>query len=67
MVEIIEGPFWTRKKKEEKKKKKEKKRLSIVTFHTEAGAMNFCAHNPTMNLIVVKEVDERFHVYNMEA
>lgn len=61
MREIIEGPFWTRKKKEKKVNLK-----SIVSFFTNAEAMHFCDRNPKMNLTVVKELDGRFHVYNMD-
>ena len=64
MREIIEGPFWSTKPK--KKEKKMWSKTSIVSFYTEAEAMHFCNRNPKMNLMVEKELDGRFHVYNMD-
>ena len=63
MREIIEGPFWSTKPKKKEKKVNLK---SIVSFFTNAEAMHFCDRNPKMNLTVVKELDGRFHVYNMD-
>lgn len=47
--------------------KQEKRMISIASCLSEAEAMAFCSRFPTMNLSVVKEVDERFHVYDMEG
>ena len=40
---------------------------SIAMYYTEAEAMSFCDRNPKMNLVVSKELDGRFHIYNMGA
>lgn len=39
----------------------------IHKYLTEAEAMAHCARYPRKNLIVCRELDGRFHVYDMEA
>lgn len=39
----------------------------ITKYHTEAEAMAHCARYPRRNLIICREMDGRFHVYDMET
>ena len=39
----------------------------IHKYYTEAEAMAYCDRHPRRNLMVSRELDGMFHVYDMEA